>query len=43
VAVSRQSLEMSQHPAYSQYSAEVPSHFGESGGLEVPNYPEKKH
>jgi hypothetical protein len=29
---------MSRHTAYSQYSAEVPRHFGESGVLEVPNY-----
>jgi hypothetical protein len=29
---------MSQRTAYSQYSAEVPRHFGESGVLEVPNY-----
>jgi len=30
---------MSQHTAYSQYSAEEPIHFGESGVLEVTNYP----
>jgi hypothetical protein len=35
----RHLLEMSQRSTYSQYSAEVSSLFGESGALEVPNYP----
>ncbi|EGP54637.1 hypothetical protein Agau_L300283 [Agrobacterium tumefaciens F2] len=34
---------MSQRHTYSQYSAEEPILFGESGVLEVPNYPWKKH
>ncbi|CDI10223.1 conserved protein of unknown function [Agrobacterium pusense] len=30
---------MSPHSGYSQYSAEEPIHFGESGAPELPNYP----
>jgi hypothetical protein len=39
----RHLLEMSQRLTYSQYSAEDPILFGESGALELPNYQQKKH